>query len=228
MKIQITGPSGILFLLILLCISLAADTSIYAQSHPNKTQPAVAAKAIEDLHNSLLVVRLPGFRKRIDYASGLMAAKDVELYDLAAEILVKNYTNRATLYQAYLSALKEEYDFSAVACIFDYEITAFLEGKVKPLGFDLETRIATDTFHGVFILTLDDVESSEASILTIRDMGLEPLVRPFPNAFISGGFSGLFSFLKEEHPAISQVNRMNTKLWRFYIKTAGARARSRY
>lgn len=225
MNIHATGIPSILYPLIMLCVFFIAGTAMHAQGQPNQTEQFVAQEAIADLHNSLLVVRLPGFRKRIDYAKGLITTEDKDQYRVAAEILVKNYTDRSTLFQAYLSALKEEYDFSAVAFIFDFEVKAFLEGKVKPLGFDLETRIETDTFPGVFILTLDDIESSEASKLIIRDNGLEPLERPFPNAFISGGFSGLFSLLKEEHPAISQVSRMNTKLWRFYIKTAGARAR---
>lgn len=188
--------------------------SMQAQEQAGNTVPVrTDTSNITQLKKGLLVVRLPSRNKQTETIMGLIAKTTaVEVRKGLIESLVTIQTDKAIMYDQYVNAMEEEYNFSKIGFIYDYQTRDFLDGKIWAFGPDLATPIKTPE-EGVFILSFRDVEGSTAK-LTILDTGLQPLERPFPNNFIAGGITTILSFMRAEDPAYYQVRRMNTKLWR--------------
>ena len=184
--------------------------------------PGTPAELIEEIHNATLVVRLPEFNNKIEYAQKrLLEGKSVAF---ASELLAESLMERAILYDGYITAFQQNYTFSKVAFIFGKNLQDFLDGKAPALEADLSTPAEIDPKETLFIVTLDNVDGVDARELNVRDRNLNILPAPVPNGFISGGMGGLLSWFGDSHSAESQVNRMNTKFWRYYSRTAAERA----
>jgi len=184
------------------------------QQEGNKAPVRVDTSNITQLKKGLLVVRLPSRRNQVEAIMGLIAKTASEdVRKGLIEKLISLQTEKAIMHNQYVYAMEEEYNFSRVGFIYDYQTRDFLDGKISAMRSDLATPIQTPA-EGVYLLSFRDADGSTAK-LTILHSGLQAPERPFPNNFIAGGITTILSFMRAEEPAYYQVRRMNAKLWRY-------------
>ncbi len=217
------------FLLLLLSLSLTPRISCQDErTFADATiQTQRSQKAIEELKNGVLIVKLPGNNKKISELERLSQSSEVDegrkkklKKQLAA---TKNETIQLNkwLMEAFLS----EYKFSDMLFMFDTSFHFFKEGLKN--GYFLNQNLEVDTAihldqRPIYFVRLGHTDSSEGlgiEALVIADSSFEDMKSPFPYyAMVNGIGATVEGLLKTKGANRKSVLRMVAKLNRQLFK----------
>lgn len=186
-------------------------------------------KAIKEIHDGWLVVRLPGFEKKMAAMDSLL---DGNISEKARATLEREMENtlkeREFIHKWYPLMFAQTYTFSRLAFIYTQETGGFQNGTIAARSSD-GTPIDSVYLANYFFATLNGVASSPFAF-TSREHLL--LSFPFPNNIALPGFiipqitgapmpdwiASLESDRNAVYRAYSHTKRVNRKLSKFYRK----------
>lgn len=181
-------------------------------------QKQAAYDAIEQLHDGVLVLRIPTQQTKIDTLEAMLRrSTDATARKRLEKELTKTIEDRDQRSTAYRAAFQSEYDFSAAAYLFDRELLTPATAQARfftPAGDSVVALSAVDPAR-LFYLRFERTSDSgiEALILYGPDGRIPP--EPFPAEFALGGLSNLWNSLMGKSHEMWRIRTMNKRFGDF-------------
>jgi ribosomal protein L7/L12 len=212
----------VILLLIAFCLMSNQGTAL-AQEVVHHLSPAKqnAKESIISLNSGVLVVRLPGYRNKIEALKKMLQSTDLSLKEKAQtqKQLDKTIKERTEEHQAYANAFSQFYSFSDVVFMFDHDTPGFLNGKVTFMDSHLNDDPSLKVLErDYFFLDFGRTKESSLHALIVLDSDKKQLPKPFPGYVLMSGFSEIWSKLVGSSHSKWQVKRLNKKLTSFHEK----------
>ena len=173
------------------------------------------AEMIRDLEQGYLVIRLPGFKNKIDTLDAMIARTNEgtsknRLITLRKEAIEE----RDKIREDYIEAFQNHYDFSKVAYFMDYDSRDLSTAHYYSLNGS-EIPHSELSKVPLFYLLFERTKESKIDALVIYDRDMEFIPPPFPNNFSRGGFNLIFISITSGKYAAWRVKKLNKKLHKF-------------
>jgi hypothetical protein len=201
------GP--LVFAMVLFSIPDALQAQVVSL---NKNQ--MATYHTRQLKNGVLLIRLPSQRNKLDKLSefagreGENQAYWQQQYNIARE--------ETLAYQKQISlAFSQEYRFSKVMYIYDYQVPLLKDGQPIPLldMADAEETTIFDPNSTIWYLFSDQLDSKETPYFRIFDKNSQPTAPPFPGKWRKNNIWNVaISMFDARHPTQKSLKKMAKKL----------------
>jgi hypothetical protein len=182
-----------------------------------QNDPPSAASHIRDLHQGILLVRLPSNRNKIQALADLLAQNDLEARDRERLEKTLQATKRETelMHHDYICAFREEYDFSRYAFFLDYNTPQLRDGKM-PIVHNAGSDTEPLPENNWYILSVGHTPNMQIEGMQVLDSTFTSLEKPFPATVLTSGVAGIVAGWKFDNPVRAHVRRLNRKLHKFY------------
>ena len=173
-------------------------------------------EGIRDLKEGYLLIRLPGYRAKIDTLHNILSTtKDQEERGRLQKLLDAAVEERDSIHTQYKRAFKSLYNFSKTAYFFDYEARKlpdahFFTMDGEPVSWSMISNKPFFTMH------FERTQESKVDALVIYNAEGQKMKRPFPNDFTRSGFNFLFLRLTEKPFADWRVSKINKRFHQFW------------
>jgi hypothetical protein len=198
--------------LVLLIIAFSLSCSAYCQ------QKTSALELIENLKNGAAIVRLYVNKPKVDLLQKSIndsRTPEAEKKELE-KILADHQLDRELYVKHVIKAFKENYTFSKVYFMYDYDQKKLKDGVRSGIFLDengrLDNSITLEEQHFLIF-----GRGNNDDIILISQLNGEPLPSEFPASYKRSIFS-IFSFVFSTDKLSDYVEKLNGKLKKFYVK----------
>lgn len=173
---------------------------------------------IRDLHEGILLVRLPSNQRKIEALETMLGNAELsdKDRDRIAQNLEKTKIETRQLHDAYINAFHEEYSFSRYGFFLDYNTPLIREGKIEPFEAEGATEVYALPDDNWYILSIGHTSGMKVDGMQVLDSTFTVIERPFPSAVITSGLTAILAEFQFKNPISGHVRRLNRKLHRFY------------
>ena len=178
-----------------------------SQSASSPMSEAEVITLLRNLKDGVLIVRLESNRKKIAALEDLIKRTDLsekQYQRIQKQLDAAKFDTQAQTVE-YLMAFKNEYDFSEVVFMFDYQTAEYKKDEVS--FFDVNERVVP--FQDIssrdhLVLSQGSSPFNGSKVLEFLTDDLQPIGKPAPKSHF-----GVFSFIT---PKDVRIRRLNKKL----------------
>lgn len=195
----------------LFVLLLFSAGSLVAQSMEPET-------CIKELRKGTLIIRIPTNKTKIDTLTAMVGrSTDPKSKERAQKQLNQAIEERDSLFADYIYAFKNNYDFSAVGYIYDYEARDLNTAHYYNMEEE-EIAVADLSEKPLFYVFFERTSDSKIDALVIYNRNLQKIPDPFPNDFSRGGLNTFFLKLSGKKFPVWRVGKINDQLHRYIDK----------
>jgi hypothetical protein len=205
-NVKITSKC-IIILLLLVTMVMNPSQELNSQSASSPMSEAEVITLLRNLKDGVLIVRLESNRKKIAALEDLIKRTDLsekQYQRIQKQLDAAKFDTQAQTVE-YLMAFKNEYDFSEVVFMFDYQTAEYKKDEVS--FFDVNERAVNhqDIFSKVhLVLSQGSSPFNGSKVLEFLTDDLQSIGKPAPKSHF-----GVFSFIT---PKDVRIRRLNKKL----------------
>ncbi len=165
---------------------------------------------IRDLRGGVLIVRLESDRRKIEALEHLASAPGLsqkERQRIEGQLLEAR-EEAAVNTTSYVEAFRDNYDYSEVVFMYDYQTKAYQDGEITFFDDSFNEVPGTSVLSRPHLILSEGIsENNGARMLEFLSEDLEPLGKPAPRSHF-----GVLSFVTSTGLRISRINRKLHKL----------------
>lgn len=187
---------------------LLSAGSLVAQSMEPET-------CIKELRKGTLIIRIPTNKPKIDTLTAMVGrSTDPKSKERTEKQLQQAIEERDTLFSDYVHAFKNNYDFSAVGYIYDYDARDLNTAHYYNVEGE-EIAVADLSEKPLFYLYFERTSDSKIDALVVYNRNLQKIPNQFPNDFSRGGLNTLFLKLSGKKFADWRVRKINDQFYNY-------------